>query len=283
MNVSFEKVPFSSQASFICREFRLPAFDSPLHFHPEFELTAILQGRGRRFVGDHIANFKEGDLVFIGSNLPHYWHSDTCKLSHSVVIQFRESFFNNAFFEIPEMREIKNLLSLSKRGMMIRGHDSEEIVRRMHSLLRLKDSKAVMEVFTILGILGSCQHYKLLSSSGFTPYYDNADCNRINKICQYVFDNFAGEINSLEAAALINMTLPSFCYFFKKHMRRNFTSFVNEVRIGQACKLLIETDKNISEIAYQCGFNNLSNFNRRFKDLKHTSPNEYKRNFVKGY
>lgn len=282
MNISFEKVLFSHPASFVCREFKLPAFDSPLHFHPEFELTAIIRGKGKRFVGDHIAHYKEGDLVFIGANLPHYWHSEPAEeaLSHSIVIQFQERFFQNTFFDIPEMREIRSLVNLSKRGMSISGPASVAIVQRMHQLLHLENSQAVLEIFQILNILSNCQQYELLASAGFVPNDDNADYSRINSICQYIFEHFTEDITSQQAASLVQMTLPSFCYFFKKHMRRNFTTFVNEVRIGQACKLLIETDKNISEIAYQCGFNNLSNFNRRFKELKALSPKGYRKKLL---
>lgn len=279
MNVSFEKLVFGNRASFLCREFKLKAFDSPLHFHPEVELTAIISGRGQRFVGDHVAPYQAGDLVLLGANLPHYWHSDPSseELSHSIVIQFQHGFFQNAFFEIPELQALKELMLLAQRGLRITGQKVSEIRVKMKALLGLGGPSSVVEVLQLLELVRSCEPLEPLASPGFAPHADVSGYTRINKVCQYVFDHFAEPINSPDAASLLGMSLPSFCQFFKKNLGRSFTTFVNEVRIGQACKLLMETDRSISEIAYHCGYNNLSNFNRRFKEINTLSPQNYRK------
>lgn len=281
MKPLFEKIPLTQQSSFEIREFKLPQFDMPLHFHPELELTWIVAGKGRRIVGDSIADYDEGDLVMIGPNLSHYWYSDKeyakAKPSHSVVIHFNEDFVGKQFFRLPEMTSIHKLLKKTSRGIKVDHSVRDEITGRMQKLLTLDGSRRIFDLLDILDILAQSDNHVLLSSQGFNQYVNSVDCERVNKVCQYVFENFTAEVNLNKAASIIHMNPPAFCFYFKKRTCKNFSQFVNEIRIGHACKLLMETEKTVLEICFASGFNNLSNFNRRFKELHQVSPSVYRK------
>ncbi|QMU27681.1 AraC family transcriptional regulator [Adhaeribacter radiodurans] len=284
MRALLEKIPTTEQGSFTVREFKLPFFDAPLHFHSEFELTLILAGQGKRIVGDSIVDFKPGDLALLGPNLPHYWHSDkqydNGKLSsQSIVIQFDSHFLGEKFFSIPEMTNIRRLLDKARQGLSFEEKVRLETARRMQHLLQLNGAKQLFELLALLDFLASSPGQQQIASAGFSLYADTFDCERINSVCQYVFNSFTEEVTITHAASLAHLSVPAFCYYFKKRTRRSFSQFVNEIRIGNACKLLMETDRTISEICYASGFRNLSNFNRRFKELQHISPLEYRRQF----
>ncbi|MDQ3291149.1 MAG: AraC family transcriptional regulator [Bacteroidota bacterium] len=284
MRALLEKIPASEQGSFIVREFILPAFDAPLHFHPEYELTLIVAGHGKRIVGDSIEDFVPGDLALLGPNLPHYWHSDkqyqTGKLiSQSIVIQFHSQFLGENFFLVPEMTSIRKLLDKAQLGLTFEEKTRTETARRMQHLLQLTGAKQLLELLSLLDFLANSTHSQQIASAGFSQYADSYDCERINNVCQYVFNTFTDEVSIAHAASLAHLSVPAFCYYFKKRTRRSFSQFVNEIRIGHACKLLIETNRTVSEICYASGFRNLSNFNRRFKEIRHISPQEYRKQF----
>ena len=281
MQPLFEKIPLTQLSSYQIREFKLPQFDMPLHFHPELELTWIVAGKGKRIVGDSIADYGEGDLVLIGSGLSHFWYSDKeyakQKPSHSVVIHFKEGFLGEQFFKVPEMINIHRLLEKADRGISI-GHGLRNMVtQRMQDLLVLEGSEKIFGLLAILNILAQSDNHTLLSSLGFNPYVNSLDCERINKVSHYVLENFASEASLAEAASIIHMKAPAFCFYFKKRTCKNFSQFVNEIRIGHVCKLLMETEMPISEICFASGFNNLSNFNRRFRELHQVSPSVYRK------
>ena len=285
MKALLEKIPATEQGSFTVREFKLPLFDAPLHFHPELELTLIKAGQGKRLVGDSITDFASGDLALLGSNVPHYWHSnkqypaDRGLVAHAIVIQFDFNFLGPGFFQVPEMANIRKLLDNAQQGLTFNENTRAETACRMQNLLHLNGAKRLFEWLALLDFLASSPGQQQIASAGFSQYTDTFDCERINNVCQYVFNFFTEEVTIAHAASLAHLSVPAFCYYFKKRTRRNFSQFVNETRIGHACKLLIETNRTIAEICYASGFRNLSNFNRRFKEIQHQSPQEYRRQF----
>ncbi len=284
MKALLEKIPATEQGSFTIREFKLPFFDAPFHFHPELELTLIIAGQGKRIVGDTISDFEAGDLALLGSNLPHYWHSHKQYqsgglMSHSIVIQFNPQFLGPHFFLVPEMTNIRKLLDKAQQGLTFDDETRHETAYRMQQLLPLSGAKRLFELLALFDFLASSPGQQQIASSGFSAYADTSDCERINSVCQYVFNSFTEEVTISHAASLAHLSVPAFCYYFKKRTRRNFSQFVNEIRIGHACKLLIETTRSIAEICYDSGFRNLSNFNRRFKEIQHKSPQEYRQQF----
>jgi len=277
MRADFEKIPMTRQESFACREFR--RWDRSWHYHPEYELTLIAKGRGRRMVGDSIADYREGDLVFLAPTLPHFWRMDTRHRAHAVVVQFLGSCLGEGFFERPEMHTLRRLFLRSKRGLRFTGETRDAVAEKMHGLLRLADVQRIVALLSILDILARSREVRALSSRGFVPYLDPSAAKRINKVSEFVHKHFAGPIHQPQVAAVARMTPPAFSRFFKKTMGKTFSEFVNELRISSACRSLIESDLNITEICYDCGFENLSNFNRRFRLIKECSPREFRRRF----
>jgi AraC-like DNA-binding protein len=277
----FELVPKCDEGSFNVREFRLPAFSSPWHFHPEIELTYIEHGTGRRHVGDSVAPFGPGDLVLIGANLPHVWRNDAPArvwgdYAHSVVVQFTEESFGTGFLRCPELQIVRKLLARARRGIEFDPRTSAAagpVLMEMKNLTGLPRLIRLLEVFQLLASAGNT---KLLSSAGFTPQLDQFAGERVNSAHQYVFRNFAGRIDHEEMARNAGMSSSAFSRYFRRMTGRTVSEFVNEVRIGHARRMLIETDRTIAEVAFASGFESLSNFNRRFRGITGTSPREFR-------
>ena len=284
MKAQFEKVVSPAQQSFSYLHFKVPRFASPYHFHPELELTYIVHSRGRRFVGDHIAPFQEGDLVLLGSNLPHYWCNHAAQKSkrdaESIVLLFHENFLGEGFFQKPEMRSIAELLKASARGIQFSGKMRDLVADRLQEMRSMNPFERTIEFLSVLQKLSRAKDYKLLSSARFVPSLNQNQANRVSRVIQFVSENFQQEINQTDAARKACMSSAAFSRFFKKKTNRTFSKFVNEVRIGEACRMLIEKDDDVTRIAYACGFNNLSNFNRRFKLLKRCTPIEFRRQWL---
>lgn len=281
MRLLFEKILLDQRASFAMREFRLPAFDSPLHVHPELELTLILDGRGKRIVGDSVEDYEPGDLVLVGPNLPHCWHTERARQrpnewAHSWVIQFNPAALGEAFWSLPEMMLLNRFLQQADRGLLIAPELGETITRQMQVLFQLDGSRRLLAMLELFDGIAQVTGHKPLASPNFQSYTDKRDCDRINLVYEYVFTHFTEDISLTTAAERLHMSKSAFCGYFLRRTRRKFSQFVNEVRIGHACKLLMETDQSIADIGFASGFKNLSNFNRRFRELRQVSPLAYR-------
>jgi len=284
MRAHFEKIAPSTQESFACRPIKGPFFDAPWHFHPEYELILVTKSRGTRFVGDNIEAFSEGDLVLLGPNLPHVWQSDPLPnapedRAQCIVVQFLDDFLGKGFFERPEMEAVRNLFKRSMRGLRFTGKTQTVIARRMHELVNNTGCARIAELLHIFDLLARSDEYTALSSAGFVPSLNRTDEQRINLVCQYITEHFTESIQQPKVAALINMSSPAFSRFFHNKTGKTFSAFVNELRVGKVCRMLIEGGASITEICYSCGFKNLSNFNRQFRMLKGISPREYRKKF----
>lgn len=280
----FELIPRSEQCSFALREFKLPVFASPWHFHPEVELTYIVQSRGRRFVGDSIAPFGPGDLVLVGANLPHFWHNDIPARgakpeAHSVVIQFRPDDFGPGFFALPELTGVQRLIQAAGRGLQFAGRTRDAVAAVMLDMRRHSGLEQLIDLLTIFKLLTQADDPCALSSAGFVPCLDERAGERINRAYQYIFKHFAGRLDHENIAQETGMSLSAFCHYFKRVTGRTLTDFITEVRVGRARRLLIETNDGIAQIAYASGFESLSNFNRCFHDLTGVSPREFRRQY----
>lgn len=277
----YEFIPKSELQSFAVREFHLPAFASPWHYHPECELTHIIQSSGKRFVGDSILPFGPGDLVLLGSDLPHYWKNETSAqapgaFAHSLVIQFREECFGVEFLSRPEMDKARKLLLRARRGLAFTGNAAASAVEVMRRMAQRDGLGRLIDLLTILQLLVEAREFHVLSSPGFVPLLDEFASDRINRAYQYVFERFMGPLDHKVIAQAVGMSLSAFCHYFKRVTGRTLSDFINEVRIGHARKLLIDTDRTISEVAYDCGYESLSNFNRCFYALTRCSPKQYR-------
>ena len=283
----FELVPRSEHSSFALREFKLPAFSNPWHFHPEIEISYIIQSQGRRFVGDRLDFFSPGDLVLVGANLPHVWLNDTVARSaetfaHSLIIQFREDCLGRDFFSLPELAGISKLLHAAKRGLQFTGQTRDAVAAIMLEMRNHGEMGQLIDLLSILRVLAQEEAPTPLSSIGFAPSLDEFASQRINLAYQYVFKHFGEPLDYEEIARKAGMSQSSFCRYFKRVTGRTLSDLVREVRLGHARRLLIETSDGIAQIAYASGFNNISNFNHQFHAIFGTSPNVYRRQHQRG-
>jgi AraC-like DNA-binding protein len=286
MKAILQKVPVLSDASFCIQEFRSAYFETPWHFHPECELVLIIKGEGKRFVGDHIADFGPGNLVLLGPNQPHWYRSSEAYYSDnpglecvSIVIQFSKEFLGNAFFELPEALTIRKFLEKAALGIEITGSTREKVARMVQDIPSEHGMKRLIHLLTMLSILSDSREYDILSSQSATGIHMN-DSERIDRVYQYVMDNFTDPITLEDVSGILHMGTSTFCRFFKKRTRKNFMLFLNEIRIGHACKMLIEAEQSITEICYMSGFNNISYFNRQFKSIKNMTPQAFRQLYV---
>jgi AraC-like DNA-binding protein len=278
----FELIPQQESCSFSVRQFKQPVFTQPWHFHEECELTYIVQSTGWRYVGDNVSSFGPGDLVLLGSNLPHCWRNDTSgekaqPLAHSIVIQFKEGCLGADFLSRPEMNGVRKLLLQARQGLLFNGKTSQPVSNIMTRMAGQNGLDQLIDLLNIFALLIDAKERHPLSSSGFSPLLDEFADERIHRACQYVFDHFSGSLDHGVIARGAGMSPSAFCHCFKRITGRTLSSFINEVRIGHAKKLLIDSDLNISEIAYASGYESLSNFNRRFQELTGLCPKRYRR------
>lgn len=268
--------------SFSVREDIGPYLYNHWHFHPEIELTLIRKGRGMRLVGDSVTPFHDGDLVILGGNLPHYWRSDSNYFQgisglhiEAVAIHFKEDFWGPQLLGLPEFKYIRELLLISNRGISVEGETQKIVSAMMENCLHAKGIERITLLISMLQIIASSKEYRTLSGIGFSKSYELNQTDNINAIYNYTFDHFQDKITIEEIAAIANVSPHSFCRYFKTRTLKTYWQFLLEVRIGYACKLLIENDMSISQICYSCGFNNLSNFNRQFKSIIGMTPSRY--------
>lgn len=281
MKARIERVSPGAEASFICRRRTDPRFGFYWHVHPEVELTLIVDSRGRRFVGDSIEPYEEGDLVLLGSNLPHTWDSDPRRRGphEAVFCQFSESFLGADFLRSPEMAPARRLLDRASRGLRFTGRTQKAAARRMDGMDRLRGLARLAALLEILDLLARSREVRPLSSRRFAPLLRRGDAGRIDRVCRFLNERFTGRVTLAEAAAAAPLSVPAFSRFFRRKTGRTLVAYLNELRTGLACRELIETDRSISDIAFDSGFNNLSNFNRRFLELKGMSPRAFRDQF----
>jgi len=277
------KIALAPEHSFSIRYDVVPFFFNEWHFHPEIELVYINEGTGTQFIGDNIQQFNTGDMVLVGSNLPHLWLCDekyfvkANKLKvTSTVIHFMPDMLGNSFFKLPENKEIDKLLEKARMGLQIHRQTKAQVLEKMQALLQAQSSEKIILLLQILHILAHSKELSPIVSKNYQLLIPQKESERINIIYQHVFNQFKHPVKLEEVAALIHMSPNSFCRYFKTRTRKTFSSFLLEVRINHACKLLTETDLTISEICYKSGFNNFSNFNRHFKKETGNTPLQYK-------
>lgn len=258
------------------------------HYHPQIELVFILESAGTRYVGDHIETFGSGEIVLIGENLPHLWLNDkeyfdeTAHLkAKALVVHFMESFRDN-FLKLPEMDSINKLFEKAKRGIKFKGEANQPILEKAKELEGFEELDRIIRIIEILKDLTKHNDYQILSSASYTGGIDSTKGDhKMERINNYILNNFKNGVSLEEVAELANMNTSAFSRYFKQVQKKTFTKFVNEIKIGHACKLLIEEDYNIAEVCYNSGYKNLSNFNRKFKEIKKTSPSEFMKQHAK--
>ena len=252
------------------------------HYHPEIELVYINGGTGKRQIGSHVSYYCDGDLILIGSNLPHcgFMERNSGNIGQTV-IHMKLDFLGNDFFDIPEMAKIQKLLDISKSGIAFSGKTKTKIGEKMEVMEYQSDFQRLLSMLNILNELGNSEEYKVLNAEGFTMQSELKDNDRINVVFNHVKANFKQPISLEEISDTVSMTVPSFCRYFKKITNKTFTQFVNEYRLVHASKLLAEQPMSITEVCFESGFNNFSHFNKSFKAFTGQNPSEYRNQLKK--
>ncbi|MDX2284579.1 MAG: AraC family transcriptional regulator [Bacteroidia bacterium] len=283
MKSALRKSPIPQDQIFVARELRDPYFDPNWHFHPEYQLFAVLEGTGTRFVGDQIQPFGPGELVFTGPDLPHLWRSDEAYFApgsglsvHGIVVYFHADLLGSPFAEKREARKLRDLLGHARRGIEAGPATGARLIPMMRQLPHCEGFEGVLLLLQILDLLSRAPDLRLIAGENYSNLNEEQDTRRMNDVHQYVMLNFRGRLSLEAAAAIASMSPAAFSRYFKARASKNFSAFVSEVRIGHACRLLLEDRLSVIQISYECGFRTLSNFNRQFKAITGKSPRAYK-------
>lgn len=269
-------------SSFMVTHHVEPFFLKIWHYHPELELVLSLKSNGTRFIGDSIKKFEEGEVVLIGKNLPHMWLNDesyfkqgSTRVAEDIVIHFNKEFLGLDFLESHEMKPIAELFYKSRYGIKFI-NPNEKVLKGIKKIDALKPGfERTIKFIKILNALALHSEFELLSSEGFVNSFKQNKNESLDRTYEYIFENFAQPISLKNVAEIAGMNPSAFSRFFKRVNRKTFSRYLNEVRIGYACKLLIENKSKIITICYESGYNNISNFNRQFRAIKQLSPSEY--------
>ncbi|MCO5238693.1 MAG: AraC family transcriptional regulator [Chitinophagaceae bacterium] len=287
MKPQLHKLVAEPDSSFVYRHWECSYFDKPWHFHKEYELTLIEKSEGTRFVGDQISRFQPDDLILIGPNIPHLYRNSeqyykSSKLqAKSIFIHFTDDFLGKFFFDLPEMKLVRRLLNRSNMGLVIDGVTAEQVRNKLREMEADNPVKRLMKLLDILITLSTSKQLTNILNREFTVN-NNTDAARIDLVFQFIMKNYKNEIYIEEIASKLNMSISSFSRYFKHHTRKTFSNYVTEIRISQACQMLIEDRHSASQIGYMVGFENQSNFYRHFKKHTGLTPKEYKALFFHG-
>jgi AraC-like DNA-binding protein len=287
MKPKLYKIPFASDVSFLYKNFQCDYFNDPWHFHKEYELVMISKSTGTRFIGDNASHFEEGDLSLIGSNIPHllrneeeYYDKKGNHKAGAIYIHFTRDFLGGHFFDIPEMKLVNRLLEKSALALEIHGKAKKYTINKLYEMNHEKPAEKLMSLLDILIKLSQSRELKPLLSTGYSAN-NSGNTDKINRAFEFIMKNYTKEIYVHEIASQLNMSVASFSRYFKNHTRKTFSDYITEIRIGYACRLLMEDNYGISEISYKSGFDNLSNFYRHFKKIVGIIPKDYRNRFLK--
>ncbi len=284
MRAKLEKISALSHTSLHARQFAVAHFDAPYHFHPEFELTYIVKSNGTRFVSENATRFAPHDFVLLGSNVPHCWINDTEYLvkrsklkAESIVLQFDSDFADRYFYQTPEASAIKLLLERSSHGLFFPPALAKKVYPKLMQCVQQKGMQRIILFLEILYELSIEKKVEPISKSSVHTGANKMETERMNSIIDFLVKNSSREITIDEIAEVANLAPASFCRYFKLRTRKTFIEYLNEMRIGRICKYIADTDKPISLIAQQCGFNNSAHFHKTFKNLMASTPHQYRK------
>lgn len=281
MKLIRHKIPVPEHRSFMIHELRQCNKRNVIHSHRNYELNFVVNARGRRFVEGNIANFREGDLVLMGPEVSHGWEITNKEDNPtSITIHFAEDFFKSGLFDIPEFECFRNILAQSKYGLYFRAINPDHFENDLRTLMEIEGFDAMMQLLKIFRYLSQTKDIQLLSNPEDSWEARLSNDERINKIYDYVFRNFYNGVKLGDVAQLVNLSESAFCTYFKKTTKISFFTFLKEVKINFACKLLTtEKDKTIAEICFESGYKNIANFNRQFREITNMNPREYRKEF----
>lgn len=276
---AFEKVSpeFGNSITIKQHNNKIPNENAFWHFHPEIELVYVNKGQGKRHIGNHLSYFNNSQLVLLGANLPHNGFVDRLTTNgKETIIQFKPDFLGTSFLEVPEMQSIARLFEKAKKGLLYNPETKKVIGPKIEALIEANNFERIIQLLDILNYLAHTEDYSILNVDGFVFETAPQDNQKIDIIYKHINQNFQNQISLEEVANKVSMTIPAFCRYFKKATSKTFTNMVNEYRIVHATKLLSESAMSITDICYECGFNNFAYFNKKFKEFTGKSASKYR-------
>ena len=254
------------------------------HFHPEVQLTLVLKSSGYRIVGDNIAPLLPGDLVLVGASLPHVWHQDESPRKkndavHAIVVRFREDFLGDHFLQSPEMGAARRLFQRSARGLCVTGATRDRTAALLRDLAGEQGLGRLLKLLEIVKVLAESKHLQPIASANFSPELRDSDTPRMQRVMRYIHDRLDQVIEREDVARCAALSEGAFSRFFKTRTGKTLPQYINELRIGNACTRLRDAGAKVADIALECGFENLANFNRQFRAITGMSPREYRSAF----
>lgn len=283
MEIHREITPLKDSDCFLVFDRERNDFDFPIHFHPEYEINFIRNAKGaKRIVGDHVEEIDDYELVMIGPNVYHGWENyknDSSRTLHEITIQFPRYLFDEQLLNKNIFKPVKELFQTSNLGILFSIETAKNLEDKLHLLSKKKGYDNFLDFQSLLYDLAISRNKKILTNISFGNQNDFHNSERIEKVYNYIKENYNHKIKVEEAASLVNMTVISFGRFMKQRTGKTFVEFLNDLRLGFAARKLIETNESITDICYSCGFNNISNFNRFFKRKQHCTPSEFRQNF----
>lgn len=275
-----EKLPLADDKSFVANIHTTPNFEVPWHQHIEYELILFIKGEGHSYIGNYVGDFVIDDIFFLGSNLPHTFQKSSPDLiTSAIVIHFKEDFWGNAFLELPELVQINQLFQTSVSGLYIEGESKVELGKIIRKLVDAKGFERIVLLCQALHLMAKRQEFRKLSTQEVKEF-NPKNKNRLDIIFQFTLANFQETIKIGQVAKNVQMSIPAFCSYFKKSTKKTYIDFLNEIRVGYACKQLVDSQKNIETICYESGFNTLANFNKQFLKVKKITPSKYRKQFL---
>lgn len=284
MRPLFHKVPMQNEASFSIAHNIIPNFRTQMHYHPEYELHLVINGEGVRFIGDNISNFSPGEVILLGENIPHGWHckeeyfhDNSLPVMETMVIHFSPDFLGSEFLSLPEARLLPLLFEKAKGGLLFVNDARKKLIDLMKKSSESEDLDRIILLLSILKILSESLEFQLISKKNSFFPSDEFQTKRLNNILNYTMANYGKDIKLEQVAATSNLTVTSFCRYFKLITKKSYYTYLTEIRISHACQFLIEDRFSIDQIAEKCGFFNISNFYRQFKKTMGITPLNYRR------
>ena len=286
MKPALEYLPKANQESFVVKDFEYAYYPTPWHYHPEYEIVTVLESTGRRIIGDNISDFKPGNLALIGPNIPHIYKNDVAYYENnpylkakSIVIHFTEQSLGVDFLSLPETAIIRSLLERASTGMDIYGDTNKSVNRKLFDVVARSGLKRWLTLVDILTEIAESDEVAPITKTSMVGYNEK-ESTRLCRVLDWVTANFDQDIKLSEAAAIAEMHENAFSRFFSLRTRKPFSVFIQELRLQRAAKLLAETGNAVTAICYDCGYNNISNFNRQFVNYYKMNPRQYRKAYL---
>lgn len=286
MKPALEHLPKEKEESFVVKYFDYHYYPTPWHYHPEYEIVLVTESTGKRFIGDHICNFEPGNLAFIGSNLPHTYRNDekyyqpgSSLRARSIVIHFSEASLGNDFLELPEAKSLKKLFHQSATGFDVNGNTNTVVSNQLEKIVGLSGMRRWLYLLEILNTLAESKNLVPVCKDSMIGKNEK-ESERLCLVFDWILHNYERDLRVTEAADLCNMSVNAFSRFFSLRTRKTFSAYVSNMRLNKAARLLVENKLSVSDVCYDCGFNNISNFNRQFLKQYGVSPVKYRKMFL---